>query len=327
MRDQDLADIADVATKSIQRWRAACKAESFESDLSFIEIQEGEYQTDQQRYAVSRYRVNPTLISTLEDALDYLYEIDGYDSSPDRRKRAIEKTAKHFLSELPVAKIKKRRSTPTRKQKTIFDELARFEKYCLSLLDSENLEIDPVFEYEKIQEKLAKIADLQPKLQEKISDSMCPRKEEEEAWTDENNQPSDNHNEISDHLSESDQESRVDTLSSQVIESPAEKTESRVDTLSSQVTQPDQTQSELPDSELPDSELCSFCSAALPDGFVALESLRSCMSCHAKAFTYTTLLSDPSVDYSIKKDNPSKVSLALANLDFQENKQEKNHYE
>jgi hypothetical protein len=312
MRDQDLSDIADVATRSIQRWRAAYKAESFESDLSFIEIQEGEYQTDQQRYAVSRYRINPALISTLEDALCHLYEIESYDSSPERRQRAIEKTAKHFLSELPVAKIKKRRTTPTRKQKTILDQIERIESVMDMLLESG---MEPtIFEFEKIQSKLAGLPTKLAELQARFTDSMCPRKEEEEAWTAENNQQSDNHNQSSDHLSEP--ESCHDILSSQVTEClPLQEMESCHDNLSYQVNQA--TPSDNDQTELPEAELCSFCSTALPDGFIALESLRSCISCHAKAFTYTTLLSDSSVDFSIKKAE-------LGNLEFQ-NKQENNY--
>jgi hypothetical protein len=47
--------------------------------------------------------------------------------------------------------------------------------------------------------------------------------------------------------------------------------------------------------------LCSFCCIELPDGSIRFKGFGACPKCHRTAFSYVTLLSNPSINYSIKR--------------------------
>ncbi len=295
-RDVDLAQMAGYEpeiigkdettnTKTIQRWRNKYKAEADQLNLSLIEIVLPEYNFETKSFKSGKYRINPDLIKVLEDALEHLYSISGYEKSVNRRRDAIRKTAERFFRDLPVGRIGERGSRPSRRKSiNELQKLQRIGNAVQKLMDEHQLN-DAVQSH--LQKSLAEI-EAAISLQQESSES--PHSFKESIWTTES--------ETRINQSPVSAQKQVDTLSTcfapDVISEPELFDEKQVDTLSTCFAP-----------EQPPEESCSFCSSELTDGAIILENtietVKSCPSCHRKAFTYTTLLSDPSVDYLIKK--------------------------
>lgn len=188
--DLQLAEMSGHDVKTIRNWRKTYIAEANKQNCSLIEIAEGQYMAELQKYSIIRYRINPILISTLEAALADLYKTDGYNRLPEKRRQKIEQTAAKFLDDLPGDAIRKRRRNSKRGKKTLAAEVLNDLEKTKSALHrwrvSEKFanDVDSIWdEFEKKMEALqAEYAEIR---KEKVN-SMLPRKEEEYTRKDEN---------------------------------------------------------------------------------------------------------------------------------------------
>jgi hypothetical protein len=337
-RDVDLAQMAGYEpeikgkdattnTKTIQRWRNKYKTEADQLNRSLIEIVLPEYNFETKSFTSGKYRIHPDLINVLEDAIEHLYSISGYEKSVNKRRDAIRKTAEKFFRELPVGRIGERGNRASRRKSiNELDKLQRISNAAQKLMDEHQLTDEAQSHLQRALIEIEAAISLQQR------NIKCPRSFKEIMWTTDTesrtDQSADSAQKQVDTLSsrfaqkedispevaapantpdESSQiKKQVDTLSSRFAQDvppeQPEQEESRVDKLSTQVSQAAPSDNAPPQ---PPEELCSFCEKELPDGSIILENsqenLKSCPSCHRKTFTYHTVLVDGMADYRIKK--------------------------
>jgi hypothetical protein len=111
MFDEQLADHIKCSVRTVQRYRAANIKESQATNFSFIEITEGEYDADRQRYQPTRYRF------TGGDFINAVVAEARH--SPDykkNRREAIRKAAGEHYDEIPQAPPRQRGKKPRRSE-------------------------------------------------------------------------------------------------------------------------------------------------------------------------------------------------------------------
>jgi hypothetical protein len=107
--DAELAAHLKCATRTIRRWRAAHNEESRRIRFSLLEITEGEYEAEHQRYKKTTYRF--TASTYVEAAVNQARSSELYVRD---RRAAIEHAAEEHYSEIPNAPPRQRRRKPRR---------------------------------------------------------------------------------------------------------------------------------------------------------------------------------------------------------------------
>jgi hypothetical protein len=107
--DSELATHLKCSTRTIRRWRAAHNEEARRIRFSLLEITEGEYETNHQRYKKTSYRF--TASAYVEAVVNQARSSELYVRD---RRAAIEHAAEEDYSEIPNAPPRQRRRKPRR---------------------------------------------------------------------------------------------------------------------------------------------------------------------------------------------------------------------
>jgi hypothetical protein len=107
--DAELAAHLKCSTRTIRRWRSAHNEEAQQIRFSLLEITEGEYDADHQRYKKTSYHF--TALAYVEAVVNQARSSELYVRD---RRAAIEHAAEEHYSEIPNAPPRQRRRKPRR---------------------------------------------------------------------------------------------------------------------------------------------------------------------------------------------------------------------
>jgi hypothetical protein len=113
MYDDDLADHLKSSVRTVRRWRSEYVKVSQKENFGFIEITEGEYDRDKQRYAPTRYRFAEEGRFYVERVINEARHTEEYGRD---RRGAIERAAREHYEDIPNAPLLRRKTKPKQSQ-------------------------------------------------------------------------------------------------------------------------------------------------------------------------------------------------------------------
>jgi hypothetical protein len=125
--DEDIANVAKCNERTVRRWRASYLEQAQKQNFFPLEIVEGEYDTQTQRYKATSYRI--TFADALERAVATARARPEYKTD---RRAAIEKAAEIYYDDIPQAPSRMRTRKPRKAAQTPIAHLSGASKKITS---------------------------------------------------------------------------------------------------------------------------------------------------------------------------------------------------